>query len=118
MAHSSITPPPRDTTSPPPRKGRVRRKVRSIWHEAPLWVHVVIVAVAALLAIAVVFISANWPYRHRKILPMLEDVLTSDVTFSNYHRIYFPRPGFEATGITIRRKTTPPGLPLSDKSTR
>jgi hypothetical protein len=69
------------------------------------------VAVGAVLAIAVVFISANWPYRHRKIQPMLEDVLTSDVTFSGYHRIYFPRPGFVAAGITIRRKTAPPGLP-------
>lgn len=89
----------------------MRRRVRSIWHEAPLWVHIVIVATGALLAIAVVFISANWPYRHRKIRPMLEDVLTSDVTFSGYHRVYFPRPGFVATGITIRRKTAPPGAP-------
>ena len=73
--------------------------------------HIVVVAVGALLAIAVVFISANWPYRHRKIRPMLEDVLTSDVTFSKYHRIYFPKPGFVATGITIRRKTAPPDAP-------
>jgi hypothetical protein len=42
---------------------------------------------------------------------MLEDVLTSDVKFTGYHRIYFPRPGFEATGITIRRKTAPAGTP-------
>jgi len=74
-------------------------------------VHIAIVAAGALLAIAAVFISANWPYRHRKIHAMLEDVLTSDVTFTGYHRLYFPRPGFEATGITIRRKTAPPGAP-------
>jgi hypothetical protein len=85
--------------------------VRSIWQEAPIWVHCVIVATGALLAVAVVFISANWPYRHRKIRPMLEDVLTSDVTFSGYQRVYFPRPGFVATGITIRRKSAPPGAP-------
>ena len=108
MAHTSITPP--RTDSPPGRKGRVRRKVRSIWHEAPLWVHIVIVGVAALLAAGVVFVSANWPYRHRKIRPMLEDMLTSDIVFSNYHRIYFPRPGFVATGVTIRRKTAPRGV--------
>lgn len=76
-----------------------------------MWVHISIVAAGALLAIATVFISANWPYRHRKIHAMLEDVLTSDVTFTGYHRLYFPRPGFEATGITIRRKTAPPGTP-------
>lgn len=108
MAHISITPPEPKT---PPHQGRVRRKVRSIWHEAPLWVHCVVVAVAALLATGAVLVSANWPYRHRKIQPMLEDVLTSDVVFSGYHRIYFPRPGFVATGVTIRRKTAPPGAP-------
>jgi hypothetical protein len=117
MAHSSISPaahhnPASAPSDPPsPHQHRIRRRVRSIWQEAPLWVHITIVAAGALLAIAVVFISANWPYRHRKIRPMLEDVLTSDVTFSGYHRIYFPRPGFVASGITIRRKTAPPGAP-------
>src|ERR1700687_2504079 len=100
MAHPSIVPPTPQRTSPP-RKGRIRREVRSIWHEAPLWVHIVIVAVGALLATAVVFISANWPYRHRKIAPILEDVLASQVTFTGYHRTYFPNPGFIATGITM-----------------
>ena len=117
MAYPSISPAAHDTSvsippnSPSPHQHRIRRRVRSIWHEAPLWVHCAIVATGALLAVAVVFISANWPYRHRKIQPMLEDVLTSDVTFSGYHRVYFPRPGFVATGITIRRKTAPPGTP-------
>lgn len=114
MAHPSISPPAHVFEPPPtqpPRRHRIRRRVRSIWHEAPLWVHLVIIGAGALMAIAVVFISANWPYRHRKIQPMLEDVLTSDVTFSGYHRIYFPRPGFVATGVTIRRKTAPRGLP-------
>ena len=67
--------------------------------------HVSIVAAGALLAIAVVFISANWPYRHSKIRPMLEDMLASEVTFSGYHRTYWPNPGFVATGITMRRKS-------------
>lgn len=86
-------------------KHRIRRKVRSIWHDAPLWVHLTIVGAGALLAIAVVVISANWPYRHRKIRPILEDMLASQVTFSSYHRIYWPNPGFVATGITMRRKS-------------
>ena len=105
MAHPSTLPRPSGNGTATPRRGRIRRKVRSIWHEAPLWVHIVIVAAGALLAMAVVFISANWPYRHRKIAPMLEDVLACDVTFTGYHRTYFPRPGFMATGITMRRKS-------------
>lgn len=111
MAHISISPPAHDKSSPR-RRGRIRRKVRSIWQEAPLWVHIVIVAAGALLATAVVLISANWPYRHRKIAPMLEDVLASQVTFTGYHRVYFPRPGFIATGITMRRKSAPNLPPL------
>jgi len=118
MAHPSIAHPVHDDQPPPPapergpaKRHRIRKKVRSIWQEAPLWVHISIVAAGALLAIAVVFISANWPYRHRKIHAMLEDVLTSDVKFTGYHRVYFPRPGFEATGITMRRKTAPAGTP-------
>ncbi len=110
MAHPSILPPSSDKTLHP-HKGKIRREVRSIWHQAPLWVHLVIVAVGALLATAVVFISANWPYRHRKIAPMLNDVLASQVTFTGYHRTYFPHPGFVATGITMRRRSAPPNLP-------
>jgi len=117
MAHSSLVQPVHDDppSSPAPERGpkkhKIGGKVRSIWHEAPLWVHISIVAGGALLAAATVFVTANWPYRHRKIHAMLEDVLTSDVKFTGYHRIYFPRPGFEATGITIRRKTSPANLP-------
>lgn len=109
MACPSVTPPLRNSTLLP-RRSRLSGEPRSIWHQAPLWVHIVLVAVTALLSISVGFVSANWPYRHRKISPMLEDVLTSDVTFSGYHRIYFPKPGFVAMGVTIRRKTAPPGL--------
>ena len=116
MAHISISPPPPDKTSHP-NSGRMRREVRSIWHEAPLWVHAVIVATGALLAIAVVFISANWPYRHRKIAPLLEDVLACQVTFTGYQRTYFPHPGFVATGITMRRKSAPNLPPLGHVDT-
>jgi hypothetical protein len=112
MAHSSISSPPSGKKGSALHKGKIRREVRSIWQHAPLWVHVTIVATGALLAVAVVFISANWPYRHRKIAPMLEEVLACDVTFTGYHRTYFPQPGFVATGITMRRKYAPELPPL------
>jgi hypothetical protein len=111
MAHSSIHSIRHDRSIPAPGR-KIRHRVRSIWHEAPLWVHILVVAVAALLAAGVVFVSANWPYRHRKIQPMLEDVLASQVTFSKYHRIYFPNPGFVATGITIRSRSASKLAPL------
>lgn len=95
----------------------MRRRARSIWHKAPLWAHVVVVAAGALLATGAVLISANWPYRHRKIRPMLEDVLASQVTFAGYHRIYFPNPGFVATGITLRSKSASALAPLGHVDT-
>ena len=56
-------------------------------------------------AIGFYFISANWPYRYRKIRPMLEDDLASQIEVTSYHRTYFPNPGFVATGLTLRRKS-------------
>jgi hypothetical protein len=56
-------------------------------------------------AIGFYFVSNNWPYRYRKIRPMLEDDLASQVQITSYHRTYFPNPGFVATGLTLRRKT-------------
>jgi hypothetical protein len=70
------------------------------------------VAFVGLLVAGIYFASANWPYRYRKIKPMLEDVLASQVTISHYHRIYFPNPGFMATGLTMRRKSAPDLPPL------
>ena len=63
----------------------VVRPARNLWHNAPLWMHCVVVATAALLATGFVFVSANWPYRYRKIKPMLEDVLASQVKISRPH---------------------------------
>ena len=56
-------------------------------------------------AVGFYFISANWPYRYRKIHPLLEDALASKVKVTSYHRTYFPNPGFVATGLTLRRDT-------------
>jgi hypothetical protein len=98
MAHSSLSPP--------------RKSTRSLWHEAPLWMHLVVIVVSAVLAGGFVVVSTNWPYRHRKIQPMLEDMLASQVKISEYHRTYFPNPGFIAIGITMRRKSAPDLPPL------
>jgi len=58
-----------------------------------------------LAAIAIYFVATYWPYRHRVVDPQLSDVFASEVKFSQYHRTYFPSPGFVASGITLRRKS-------------
>ena len=69
------------------------------------WLFILAIACLILAAIGFYFVSANWPYRYRKIKPMLEDALASQVQITSYHRIYFPNPGFVATGLTLRRKS-------------
>lgn len=98
------------TTSPPSRPAlKVRR--RTI-----VWMSGLIVALVV-LATGFYFISANWPYRYRKIHPLLEDVFASQVKITRYHRTYFPNPGFMATGIILRRKSATDLPPLGTVET-
>ena len=87
------------TLSPAARPATPTRSRKRLWF---LVSAIVLIVVAA---IGFYFISANWPYRFRKIRPMLEDDLASQVEVTSYHRIYFPNPGFVATGLTLRRKS-------------
>ncbi|HYK37853.1 AsmA-like C-terminal region-containing protein [Alloacidobacterium sp.] len=66
--------------------------------------------VIALLAAGVYLADQHWPFRYRNVHPLLEQVFASRITVSDYHRIYFPHPGFVAKGLTLRRNSVP-GLP-------
>lgn len=63
---------------------------------------VVLAAVAGLIVS-----NALWPYRYRNVEPLLENVLASKIKIDHYRRTYFPHPGFVATGLTLRRNSTP-----------
>jgi hypothetical protein len=76
-----------------------------------------VAAFGVLVVAGLWFVSANWPYRYRKIKPMLEDMLSSEVKISQYHRTYFPHPGYVATGITMRRKSALDLPPLGSVET-
>lgn len=62
-------------------------------------------------------LGQNWPFRYRKIHPLLEDVFGSKVIIARYHRTYFPHPGFIATGITLRRDSAPDQPSIGTMST-
>jgi hypothetical protein len=79
--------------------------VASAWRNKHRWLLIIAVTFIVVAAIGFYFISANWPYRYRKIRPILEDDLASHVEVTSYHRTYFPNPGFVATGLTLRRKS-------------
>ncbi len=48
-----------------------------------------------------------WPYRYRKVEPLLQKVLASQLKITRYRRTYFPHPGFIADGLTLRRNSAP-----------
>ncbi len=67
---------------------------------------------AALMLVVVVLaclplINKYWPYRYKNVRPLLESVLASNIKIDKYHRTYFPRPGFVASGLTLTRNTAP-----------
>lgn len=79
-----------------------------------------IIAASAVLVAAAVgsyFVAAHWPYRHRLIRPLLESVFGGPITMTQYHRTYFPNPGFVANGIVIRRKSAPNLPPIGTVQT-
>jgi len=100
---------PPDPHPSPRRHPRKRRR--------PRWL-----AIAGFIALAAVMVSIwfagqNWPFRYRRMKPMLEEVFGSQVAISHYHRVYFPNPGFIASGLTIRRKSVPGQPPLGTVQT-
>jgi len=77
-----------------------------------LWLYGIGICLAALIAIGSCFAAKYWPYRHRIVDPQLSDIFGSQLTFSAYHRTYFPNPGFVAVGVTLRRKSAPDQPPF------
>src|SRR3954468_3734326 len=81
------------------------RPAASGWTRKRRWLLIIAVSLLVLLTAGFIFVSANWPYRYRKIKPMLEEALASQLDIKSYHRTYFPNPGFVAKGLTLRRKS-------------
>jgi hypothetical protein len=96
--------------APEPRPPQ-RQLQRQRWLLIAGWV-----ALAALMT-GIWFAGQNWPFRYRKMKPLLEDVFGSQIAIAHYHRIYFPNPGFIATGLTLRRKSAPHQPPIGTVQT-
>jgi len=81
------------------------------------WVAGIGFVLLAVVMIGIYFAGENWPYRYRKIKPLLEDVFGSQVAVTHCHRTYFPNPGFVATSLTLRRKAAPDQPPIGTVQT-
>ena len=103
---------PHLVTKPAPEPAPVRHRRRP-----PRWLLITgWVALATVMA-GIWFAGQNWPFRYRKMKPLLEDVFGSQIAIANYHRTYFPNPGFIATGLTLRRKSAPDQPPIGTVQT-
>jgi hypothetical protein len=71
----------------------------------------------AAVMIGIWFAGQNWPFRYRKMKPLLEDVFGSQIHITQYRRVYFPNPGFIATDLTLRRKSAPDQPPIGTVQT-
>ena len=76
----------------------------------PLMLGSAVLTLLAVLLVGWYFADKYWPFRYRNVEPVLESVLASKVTVREYHRTYFPSPGFVAEGLVLRRNSAP-GLP-------
>ncbi|HWE84781.1 MAG TPA: AsmA-like C-terminal region-containing protein [Terracidiphilus sp.] len=104
-------------TAPHPPVPTVRRGRFRLSPRARRWLAAAGFVLLAGVMIGIWFVGQNWPFRYRKIHPLLEDVFGSQVIISHYHRTYFPHPGFIATGLTIRRKSAPDQPPIGTVTT-
>ena len=95
-----------------PQSPKTRHKSRVWTRKTGYWVFGLALFIAVCMVAAVTFINVHWPYRYRTIKPLLEEVLASKVSIGHYHRVYFPHPGFMATGITLRHNSAPDIPPL------
>ncbi|UWZ84067.1 AsmA-like C-terminal region-containing protein [Occallatibacter riparius] len=83
----------------------------------PRWLLIAGWVALACVMVGIWFVGQNWPYRYRKMKPLLEDVLGCQITITRYHRTYFPNPGFIATGLTLKRKSAPHQPPIGTVQT-
>lgn len=95
---------------------RIFSKHWPVFHLTRRWIIVLLIAVP-LLAVGGGLLAAHWPFRYSKIHSLLEDMFACRVKVGNYHRIYFPHPGFVATQLTLTSSDHPDGQPLGTVQT-
>jgi hypothetical protein len=60
-----------------------------------------------------VLLATHWPYQQKAVIEGLERIFHSRVEVKRFRSFYFPHPGFEAEGVTVRYKGRMSGPPLA-----
>src|ERR1700738_4727255 len=71
-------------------------------------------AVASVLILAVtgvVLLGRHWPFSRERVIDALQDDFHGTVTFTRFHKTFFPHPGCVAEGATLVRPGARDGSP-------
>ncbi|HSU33649.1 MAG TPA: AsmA-like C-terminal region-containing protein [Bryobacteraceae bacterium] len=63
------------------------------------------ITLLCLLVASGIILFIKWPFTEQHLLETLEHVSSSEVRLKQFHKIYFPHPGYVADGITFWRKS-------------
>ncbi len=73
---------------------------------------VVLVSTAIAVVVAVVLLTAQWPFTKQAVIKSLQDASSSTVEIADFHSTYFPFPGCIADQVIFRRSSDPNTSPL------
>jgi hypothetical protein len=64
-----------------------------------------------LAAIGLILLARHWPFSRQRVVEALQDDFHGTVTFSRFHKTFFPHPGCVAESVTLVRPGAPEGSP-------
>ncbi len=71
------------------------------------WWIVAAVAAAILFSGIAIFLDRAWPFTQENVVEQLQQATSSKVHVSSFKKVFFPRPGCIAQGVTLERGTSP-----------
>ncbi len=80
-----------------------------VWHvaySARVWISI---AAAGVATIAVVLLLRFFPFSEKNVAESLQETFPSLVSIDRFEKVYLPRPGCRAEGVTFRSKSNPTG---------
>src|SRR5205823_1752467 len=76
------------------------------------WLLVTVLILLAIIAVPTILLIAQWPFTPQKVARNLEEATGSKVEIKSFQRVYLPRPGCIAQGLTFRRGSDPNQPPV------
>ena len=75
------------------------------------WLAVLGVSALVSAVIGLVLLARHWPFARQRVVEAVQDDFHGTVTFSRFHKTFFPHPGCVAEGATLVRPGGPQGSP-------